>query len=89
MRKRARVDQNQREIIEALRATGCSVLSLAPLGNGAPDILASRGPRLRLMEIKDGKGALTEDQEDFHRDWNGAIAIVRSVDEALAVMRSK
>mgnify|MGYP001610087864 CR=1 FL=1 len=39
MRRAAAVDANQEQIVAALRARGHMVLSLAPLGNGAPDVL--------------------------------------------------
>jgi hypothetical protein len=62
----AKVDANQGEIVEALRAHGCEVLSLAPMGGGCPDLLVwtpyalGSGLRLKtggqylLFEVKDG-----------------------------------
>jgi hypothetical protein len=35
----AKTDANQAEIVAALRAHGCETLSLAPMGNGCPDLL--------------------------------------------------
>jgi hypothetical protein len=43
------------------------------------------GTRIVLMEIKEPKGKLTPDQEDFIRDWPETV-IVRSVQEALAAV---
>jgi hypothetical protein len=89
MRRRdARVDNNQREIVKALRACGASVLSLAALGKGVPDLLVSIGVRTLMLEIKDGNKPpsarkLTADQQRFHSAWQGKIAVVTSVDEAL------
>ena len=92
MRLRARVDRNQAEIVKALRAVGCSVQSLAAVGKGCPDILVGvRGVNI-LMEIKDGKAKdkrqhqLTPDEERWHREWNGQREVVKSVEEALAVV---
>ena len=39
MRQKARVDQNQPIIVEALRASGASVVHLHQLGHGIPDLL--------------------------------------------------
>jgi len=43
MRRRARTDGNHAEIVEALRARGWRVGSLAALGRGWPDLLITRG----------------------------------------------
>jgi hypothetical protein len=39
MRRTARTDHTQQAIVDALRAAGCKVLSLAACGNGVPDLL--------------------------------------------------
>ena len=67
MRAFARVDANQKLIVSALRKSGCMVLSLAPLGKGAPDLLIGRQGMIWLAEVKDGKKppshrSLTPDQ---------------------------
>lgn len=92
MRRAAKTDANQAEIVAALRAAGCAVQSLAAVGSGVPDILWSRNGRIGLMEIKDGKKSpsgrkLTTDQEEWHRDWKGPIAIVESVEQALEAIK--
>jgi Holliday junction resolvase len=85
-----KIDDNQTAIVSALRKAGVLVLSLAAVGKGCPDLLISRGGKLALVEIKDGskvpsKQRLTPDQERFHAVW--PVYIVRSVDEALAIVR--
>ncbi len=87
MRRAAKVDANQTEIVDALRAAGASVQSLAPVGKGCPDLLVGRGKLNILMEIKDGTGKLTPDQKEWHEGWRGRVHLVRSVDDALAVLR--
>lgn len=83
----SRVDQNQPEIVAALRAAGCSVLHTHELGAGAPDIAVGRVvngvPTTFLLEIKTATGKLTVAERMFHRAWQGHVAIVRSVEEAL------
>jgi hypothetical protein len=91
MRQRGRVDYNQHEIVAALRLVGCSVESLAPVGNGVPDLLVGRGGRNFLLEVKDGGKSpsrirLTRDQVAWHREWRGKVYVVSSVDEALAAV---
>ena len=83
MRKRAKIDGNQAEIVEALRTVGFKVLSLAPMGNGCPDLLVCRGYDLRLVEVKSDKGKLTEDQERFIVRDGWPVSIIRSVEDAL------
>ena len=80
MRRAAKVDLNHTEIVTALRKLGWSVLSLAAVGKGVPDLLCHRAGVLRLCEVKGPKGKLTEDQEVFHKLW--PVVILRSVDDA-------
>ncbi len=40
-----RVDDNQREIVKALRAVGACVQSLAEIGQGCPDLLVFYKPQ--------------------------------------------
>lgn len=75
--RRARVDQNQAEIVAAFRACGWRVHSTAALGKGFPDLLVQKHETL-LVEVKQGKGTLTADQEAFLRQgWR--VEIVRTI----------
>lgn len=84
-----RVDQNQAEIVAALRKIGCRVLSLAPLGKGAPDLLvASPKRRLCLLEVKRPGERLTRFQEVFFIHWFGVpLDLVDGVEKALWYVR--
>ena len=88
MRRRAKVDANQKEIVELLRSMGCSVCLLHTVGAGVPDLLVGltsfKGNKINiLMEIKDGdKKRLTPDQIQFHEDWKGIICVAHSVKKA-------
>lgn len=86
MRRAAKVDRNQGDIVEMLRAVGASVESLARVGAGVPDLLVGFRGQNWLLEVKVGKGALTEDQQEWHPAWRGQVAVVRSADEALRVI---
>jgi hypothetical protein len=60
---------------------GCSVTALDK--TGVPDLMVGRGGVTYLLECKSPVGKLTPDQVEWHRDWQGQVAIVRSVQEAL------
>ncbi|NJD58546.1 MAG: hypothetical protein FIA98_04005 [Anaerolineae bacterium] len=84
-----RPDANQAEIVIALRAAGASVHILAGVGCGCPDILIGWHNHNLLMEIKipAGRGnRLTEAEIIWISAWQGQVAIVNSIDEALAVL---
>ena len=90
-RPRSKVDANQAEIVKALRDVGATVQTLTQVGKGCPDILVGY-KRLNgrhanyLMEIKHGKGQLTPDEHTWHQKWNGQVAVVRTVREALGII---
>jgi Holliday junction resolvase len=83
----AKVDANQAEIVEALRKRGASVQSLAAVGKGVPDLLVGYAGHTFLLEVKGANGKLTDDQKIWHAGWNGQVAIVRTVKEALRVLK--
>ena len=86
MRTAAKVDANQAAIVQALREVGMSVLSLARMGKGCPDLLVADDDSYFLIEVKGPKGKLTPDQEAFISDWRGVVHIARSVDDALHIV---
>lgn len=91
MRQAARIDANQKEIVQALRKAGAGVLSLAQLGKSCPDLLIGHRNQNLLFEIKDGdkppsQRKLRPGQRIFQISWPGQIAVVTSVDEALEII---
>lgn len=92
MRRAAKIDANQTEIVAALRKAGAFVQSLADCGKGVPDLLVGFRRNTYLLELKDGKKPpsareLTPDQIKWHLAWNGGVLmVVNSVDEALAAI---
>lgn len=91
MRRAARVDDNQGQIVDALRRVGCSVWSLAGVGKGFPDLAVGFRGRNLFLEVKDGskppcKRKLTPDEEAFHASWRGHVAVVESVEDALKIV---
>lgn len=85
----SRTDANQLAIVKALRAIGCSVVSLHRVGAGVPDLLVGKDGRNLLMEIKVPGGKLNPKQKQWHLSWAGQRAVVRTEEEAIAVVLSK
>lgn len=93
-RRAAKVDDNQREIVDALRKRGCFVQSLAPVGNGCSDLLVGRNGRWVLLEVKDGSKTpsqrqLTPQQVQFILDCRNRapVHVVETVEQALEVVQ--
>lgn len=89
----AKVDNNQAEIVKALRKIGASVQPLHTVGGGVPDLLVGMAGRNVLLEVKDGAKVpsaqkLTPDQVGWHRDWRGQVETVNSVEQAIIAIRS-
>lgn len=93
MRRAARTDANQSEIVDALRKCGATVQSLAAVGDGVPDLLVGLAGMNLLIEVKDGSKPpsgrkLTPDQEAWHAAWGGApVFVVTCVDQAVQMVR--
>lgn len=86
------MDDNQNEIVDALRAIGATV-RVVTQGGGLPDLLVGFRGQTVLMEVKDGKKppsarALTPAEQKFFDEWRGGLLIVvNSVDEAIAALK--
>ncbi len=94
MRRAARTDSNQNEIVDALRAAGASVQILSNVGGGVPDLLIGRAGVNYLIEVKDGskppsRQRLTPDETHWHAAWAGQVAVVCSIDEALKAIGAR
>lgn len=87
MRRARRADANQAAIVEGLRAAGRTVEVLSDVGRGVPDLLVGLGGRNFLLELKAVKGTLTPDEAQWHERWRGTVAVVRTVEEAIAATR--
>lgn len=92
MRRAAKVDSNQAEIVQALRRLGCTVMSIASVGNGCPDLVVGVSGRNVLLEVKDGRRRpserkLTSAEREWIDSWRGQVHVVESVDEAIGVIR--
>lgn len=89
MRRAAKVDDNQPEIVAALRQVpGVTVSPTHAAGEGFPDLTVGWKGQTFLLEIKDGSKPpsarkLTPPQERWHGQWTGHVAVVKNVNEAL------
>jgi len=91
MRRAGKVDDNQAEIVDALRRAGMSVQPLSSVGSGVPDLLVGfRGVNV-LLEVKDGNKALsaqklTADQANWHGAWAGQVTVTNCPDDAVCAV---
>lgn len=92
-RRNAKVDANQREIVDALH----TIPGVVAVNIGKPiDLLigvsgiyyGDNVSRTFLVEVKnpDGKNKLEPEQEAFIEEWPGDVHICRSLDEVLEVL---
>ena len=92
MRRANRVDYNQGVIVESLRKAGAYV-KVVTMGDGVPDLLVGYKGFTLLLEVKDGdkppsQRKLTEAEQKFFDEWTGGIlAIVESIEDALAILK--
>ncbi len=75
-----KVDGNQREIVEGLRALGYSVRHTHIVGKGFPDLVVGKFGFTLLVEVKRAGEKLTPDEKDFFETWTGAAIIGTSVE---------
>ncbi len=89
-----RVDQNQAEIVEALRKVGIPVLVVSHIGGGLPDLITKGQTGLVFLEVKNPKSAygrkgLAPSQQKWAKEWEADVVVVYSVQDALAAMGLK
>ena len=86
-----RVDTNQREVVRAFRAHGCSVTLLHRVGEGCPDLLIGLNGQTLLVEVKDGtkspsQQAKTTAQVLWWSEWKGGpVATINDLDGVVRV----
>jgi hypothetical protein len=91
MRKIARTDRNQQELMDTARAVGCTVHDTHQLGGGFPDFLMFLNGKVLMIEVKDGDKppsaqALTKQEEAFQTKWWSVYYVVSTVDMLLQVI---
>jgi len=79
-----RRDQNERIIIQALRAAGASVHQLT--GRDTPDLVVGYGGRNYMMEVKSARRRPSQGQRAFSDNWRGQVCVVQSPEQAIAII---
>lgn len=94
MRRKAKVDANQENIVSSLRKIpGLKVRVTSQVGEGFPDIIIGYKKRNWLIELKDGnkpKSAqkLTPAQVQFMEEWQGQVDVCNCLDDVLKLIMS-
>jgi hypothetical protein len=92
VRRAARVDGNQAEIVELLRdIPGVKVAITSAVGNGFPDVIVGYRGFNFAFELKDpskpkADQELTECQQKWHSEWTGQVQKVFSLKEIITAM---
>ena len=90
VRRAARLDTTHKPIQEAFRRLGCSVLSLAQVGSGCPDLLVACGVVACLVECKTPKRGTkkgtAERQAEFRVTWQGWTEIARDMGDVARIV---
>ena len=86
-----RVDDNQAEVVKALRKIGAEVTHLHTLGRGVSDLLVSFRQGWYVLEVKDGRKppsarALTKDEKSWIGLQRAPVYVVNSPDEAVGLL---
>ncbi len=83
-----RTDSNQSEILDALRAIGCSVFVTSHVRGFVDIVVGYRGINY-LFEIKTLKGKVNKTQTKLHSEWQGKIHVVRCIDDCISIFNNK
>lgn len=84
MRRAAKRDANEPEIIRALLAVGATVARLND--PHVPDLVVGFRGVNYLIEVKHGYGKLTPGQTELHVSWRGQCATAKTVEQALQII---
>lgn len=84
MRRDAKSDLNQKEMVRRLRLRGYTVRHTHTIGRGFPDLVVGRNGVTLLVEAKRYGGKLTPQEREFFETWRGAAIIAYSADDVIA-----
>lgn len=92
MRRAARVDDNQAEVVKALRKIGAVVTPIHMVGKGVADLLVSFRQCWLVLEVKDGAKPpsareLTPDEKRWIGEQKAPVFIVNSPVEAVRFLQ--
>lgn len=88
MRRAARTDANQTEIVEYIRSIGGLVLHLHTLKNCCDLLVGFRGD-IHLFEIKtDDRKKLTQGEAQFFEDWMGySLHVITGIEDVKRILK--
>jgi len=94
MRRNARVDANQSEIVDAALALGATVQSLAAVGAGCPDLVIGYRGKNYLIEVKNPSQPRYDReknqwQKKFRDRWQGQVAVIETVEQLHELLRGE
>ena len=78
-----RVDENQADIVKAIRKLGAEVTPLFRVGQGVSDLLVSWRQKWFVIECKTDTGELNKDQKDWIGKQRAAVVVVTSPMQAV------
>lgn len=87
-----KVDANQSSLVKQIRMIpGVTVAHIHTVGQGLCDLIIGYRGKNFLVEVKDPKKPksqrkLTTDEEKFHRQWTGQIAIVETASDVMKLI---
>ena len=84
-----RTDSNQSHLVEAFEKLGVAVVDLSKAAQfhpGLPDLLCSMHGYTFLAECKTDVGELNPAQIHFMEQWKGAVKVVRTTDDVIAIV---
>lgn len=90
MRKRAKSDGNQTDLVRVLRQLGFDVDHTHQIGGGFPDLVLAKFGRTVLAEIKNAslppsKRRLTKAEEDFHQGYRGHVVVLETTADCITL----
>lgn len=92
MRRAAKVDETQPEVIEAFEANGFTVQRLDGVGKGCPDLAVALWGYTAFVEVvgpakikKYPPRGVMPNQQEWHDAWGGDVHVIRNRDDAMAV----
>ena len=92
MRRKARIDQNQNEVVRQLRnIPGVTVRITSMVGEGFADFVIGYKKRNFLIELKNSKNIpskkkLTPEEEKFFQAWTGQVDKAETIEDCLKII---
>lgn len=85
MRRAARTDANQHELVQALKKIGAKCFYIKE----PVDLVVGFRGRSILLEVKRPGKPMTNGQKEFVETWPGEVYVVYTIDEAVAAVVGK